>query len=331
MSTATLDIAGLCRWSAPKRVETARGPRELLTAEPSEPFWQLWRRAKDELKSAGLGVGKDRDGRWEVCWWRPLSEAEQAATAAAVAASRAATSDFMPPAPDGLSYLPFQRAGIVYAKDRPATLFADEMGLGKTIQAIGTWNCDDTIRKTLVVCPATLRLNWRREFERWAVRPVRVLVVNGGKPADFPAYADFDVLVVNYDVVAKHRVRLDAFAWDLLIVDEVHFAKNPKAARTKAIFGDYDRKGNRTAEPIRARRKLFLSGTLIVNRPLEAWTVVRELDPTGLGKSFFGFAKRYTDAHQTGTAGISPARAGWTSCNGCCASGSWYGGSRRRS
>ena len=82
-------------------------------------------------------------------------------------ASRATDSDVEIPAPEGLEYLPYQKAGIRYAMTRKATIIGDEMGLGKTIQAIGVINADDSIRKVLVICPASLRLNWKRELEKW--------------------------------------------------------------------------------------------------------------------------------------------------------------------
>ena len=62
-----------------------------------------------------------------------------------MATSRATEAAFEPPAPAGLSYLPYQKAGVKFALDNPATLIADEMGLGKTIQVIGAINADKTI------------------------------------------------------------------------------------------------------------------------------------------------------------------------------------------
>jgi len=84
------------------------------------------------------------------------------------------------PVPDGLAYMPFQLAGIHYASQRPNTLIADDMGLGKTIQAIGVSNADNSIRSVLVICPASLRLNWRREWEKWCVKGLSVGVFTTG-------------------------------------------------------------------------------------------------------------------------------------------------------
>ena len=86
-----------------------------------------------------------------------------------VEASRATDNDAIDiPAPAGLSYLPFQRAGVAYALKRKGTLIADEMGLGKTIQAIGIINAlgAEQVRRVLVICPASLKLNWQRELSK---------------------------------------------------------------------------------------------------------------------------------------------------------------------
>jgi len=293
---ATIRIENLTHWSPQKRVETRQGPRLLRTGEATQLFWRAWKSSKTELKAAGVSCGKDRrTGQWEAKWWQPLSEKEVMESEEAQEASRAVDASVDLPVPEGLEYLPFQRAGIAYALDRPNVLIADEMGLGKTIQAIGVHNADPTIKKTIVICPASLRLNWQREFSKWATRPVTVAVVQGGKATDFPQ-SEFDVLVINYDVVKKHRERIDAHSWDLLIVDEAHYLKNGKAARTKAVLGSKTKTA--TTAGIKAGRRVFLSGTPLVNRPVELWSLVEALDPEDLGKSFFGFAKRYCNAHQ---------------------------------
>jgi len=207
----------------------------------------------------------------------------------AIAASRATNVAVDIPVPAGLEYLPYQKAGIAYALGRPNTLVGDEMGLGKTIQAIGVINADPSIKSVLVVCPASIKINWARELTKWLMRPLSIGIVNG----EFPRT---DVVIVNYDVLAKFRPQIDARQWDMLCADEVHFAKNPKAQRTQALLGN--RKAGKPG--IKARRRLFLSGTPIVNRPIELFPLVEALDPDGLGRSFFQFAKRYTMATHNG-------------------------------
>jgi SNF2 family DNA or RNA helicase len=94
------------------------------------------------------------------------AQAKEAAKIASIAASRASNADVDLPAPDGLSYLSYQRAGIAYGLSHPNVLFGDDMGLGKTIQAIGVINADSSIRKVLIVCPASLKLNWAQRAKK---------------------------------------------------------------------------------------------------------------------------------------------------------------------
>jgi len=220
---------------------------------------------------------------------------------AVLAASRAveAPVDLIIPCPDGLAFLPFQRAGVAYATARERVLIADEMGLGKTIQAIGVANAAG-LRSVLVICPASLRLNWAREWAKWSTASPSstIYVVEGGKAQ--PAIETANVVVVNYDIVGKHHAAFMARAWDLVVIDESHYLKSEKAQRTKLVYGAYDRQGVRTSDGLvhRAKRVLCLTGTPLLNRPIELWSTLQALDPSGLGRSFFGFAKRYASAHQ---------------------------------
>ena len=308
-SQETIKIADLLKWSKGKRVETKQGPRMLRTSEPTEEFWAIWRSDKQALKDAGISLGKDK-GTWAVKWWEPVEltakqveakAAEDAARAESLELSKATDADVDLPKPDGLDYLPFQRAGIAYGRDRDAVLIGDEMGLGKTIQAIGIWNASPSDGPAIVICPASLRLNWKKEFEKWSVLPVRVAIVNGGGKTAWPEAGSFDVVVINYDVTSKHKKAIDATTWGLAILDEVHYLKNPKAARTVALFGKKETKNNKTGvispavAPLKAKKRVLLTGTPIVNRPVELFPMVQFLDPTGLGKDFFKFAIRYCD------------------------------------
>ena len=210
-------------------------------------------------------------------------------------ASRAADVDVDIPVPNGLAYLPFQRAGIAFCLAHEATLVGDAPGLGKTIEAIGVINGDVSIRRVLVVCPATLRLNWRRELERWLVRTLTVGI------ASTTAWPETDVVIVNWDICEKLRDRLRDETWDLAVLDEHHLAKNPKAKRTQATLGveANKRKGQEADDGIRARRKLAMSGTPIVNRPVEAFPVLHWLDAEAWPR-FWPYAMRYCDAHNSG-------------------------------
>jgi SWI/SNF-related matrix-associated actin-dependent regulator of chromatin subfamily A-like protein 1 len=188
-------------------------------------------------------------------------------------ASRASDADVNAPSPDGYEYLPYQRAAIAFGMSHPNVLIADEMGLGKTIEALGIINTDPKVKRVLIVCPASLKLNWARECERWLVD--RGTVGVAGKT--FPE--DADVVIINYDILGKWKAKLRK-KFDVLVADECHYVKNKEAKRSKALYG------------LKAKRKLFLTGTPILNRPVELWTIVSSLAPEEFDH-FWTFAKRY--------------------------------------
>jgi superfamily II DNA or RNA helicase len=219
---------------------------------------------------------------------------KEAVKAVSIEQSRASAADIDLPVPDGLAYLPYQRAGIAYALAHTNVLFGDEMGLGKTIQAIGVINADPTIKRVLVICPASLRLNWLRELNKWLTREMTKVIATG--QSCHPGYAD--ITIINYDIVSKHAETLRSQQWDMIIADEAHYMKSPDAKRTQAVVG-YEKKGKVIQTPIEARRAMFLTGTPIPNRPIEGWPLFHYLAPDEF-RSFFGYAKRYAAAHQNG-------------------------------
>lgn len=286
-------------WSAPKATTYNDRPACVRTAplpyksEPAELFWNIYRAHKVDLNKQGVRVRKDdRTGVWSVVAYAVQQETaeDKAAKEAARALSRATDAAVDLPCPEGLAYLPYQKAGIAFAAGRPAALIADEMGLGKTIQLIGVINATGA-KSALVICPASLRLNWQRELSKWLTdKSLTVGVAESGKP--FPRT---DVVVVNYDILHKFADELRARTWDVLGADEAHYIKNGKARRTKQVIGD-SKAGLR---PIPASRRILLTGTPIANRPIELWPLISYLDPT-TWRDFFRFAKRYANGHHNG-------------------------------
>jgi SNF2 family DNA or RNA helicase len=227
-----------------------------------------------------------------------MFEAAGFAKRTAVEMSHAKDSSVVIPVPEGLSYLPFQRAGIEYASQRPLVLIADEMGLGKTVQAIGTVNADPNARRILIVCPASLKRNWRREWMKWDVKGLQVQIVDGTTPQEFTG----NVLILNYEILKAHRTQIkETGNWDVMIVDECHALKTAKTQRTLEVFGGklYERENRRKVKeeffPIPANKKILLSGTPIVNKPKELWPLLQTLDPGGIGAkaNWHNYAQRY--------------------------------------
>jgi SWI/SNF-related matrix-associated actin-dependent regulator 1 of chromatin subfamily A len=282
--------------------------------------WFVWRgsfETKDLAKSAGLRFNGDLR-RWETRFAETASRLRDYADAAALAAmdsvvqaaeaSRAASVDALPeavaaiPLPDlpaGLSLMPFQAAGVraILASEgqgRRSWLLGDEMGLGKTVQAlvlIASWG-----GPVLVVCPASLRRNWAREAIKW-LPGRRVHIIQNGKDA-IPD--DADVLIVSYEGATKRATEL-ARSWAVLVCDESHAVKNREAKRTQAVCGYWDTKTKSHVNGLgdNAKRVLLLTGTPILNRPVELWT---SLEVLGLARQFGGFmkyAKCYCAAKQS--------------------------------
>jgi len=212
--------------------------------------------------------------------------------------SRATDSDFEVPTPDGEEYLGYQKAGIEFASKREGTLIGDEMGLGKTMQAIGVTQADKSIKDVLVICPATLKLNWKREFEKWSVREISVRIIKGKNQVLAANGADLNITIINYDIVGKHRKMLaESGQWDLMIVDECHYLKSGRTKRTQQVLGKWDSDEAKRIDPIPARKKLMLTGTPILNRPIELYTILKSITP--VFRNWKKFVERYCGAVRT--------------------------------
>jgi SWI/SNF-related matrix-associated actin-dependent regulator 1 of chromatin subfamily A len=192
------------------------------------------------------------------------------------------------PVPEGLSYFPFQEEGIRFALEHPGTLLADEMGIGKTIQAIGVINVLPELQRIMIVCPATMRLVWKRELEKWLVRPARIVVV--GIDLAAPAKpSSLHILICNYDRLPQVLPLLRSTKWDLAIYDESHYLKSRESRRSKIALS------------IQAKRRMALSGTPLQNRPIELFGVLSWLDPVNWPpKSYFEYGQRYCGARHNG-------------------------------
>ena len=202
--------------------------------------------------------------------------------------SMSANSDIDVPVPDGLHYLPFQKAGIEFISKQKNVLIADEMGLGKTIQAIGYINSNPSIKTVLIVCPASLKINWENELEKWLVKSYEVSILKNEKLTD--------IVITNYESVKKYFSLLTSQIWDLLILDESHYIKNYKAQRTKFITGYFKNNGDKKSwiKGLKdfSNQKILLTGTPIMNKPIELITQLKVLN-NELAKNPFKFIERY--------------------------------------
>ena len=220
-----------------------------------------------------------------------------------LAASSATDADIFIPAPSGFEYYGYQKAGISYGLKNRSVLIADEMGLGKTIQAIGIMNTDSTMNKILIVVPASLKLNWKKEIAVWGTRDLSVHIVTTKK--DRHKMPDANVLIINYDILTKfdwltkkvvtektvkgktksETTYEGVVNWDMVIADEAHYVKNHKAMRSKAFYGIVKN----------SDRKIMLTGTPILNRPIELFYIINSL---GFDMNFWTYARRYCNAYK---------------------------------
>ena len=206
--------------------------------------------------------------------------------------SHASDGDYHVALPDGLELYPFQKIGVQYAESVGNVLIADQMGLGKTVQGLMTLAVTESY-PTIVLCPASLKHNWFRETQKW-LPGKRVAILNGGQSQSLlrrDGTSMFDVVIINYDILGKWLDELIAIGPKALIADECHAVKSPKALRTKNVKALID------AVPL--MRRIFLSGTPVVNRPMEFWTLIVLL---GYGKEFGGlmeYKRRYENAWQS--------------------------------
>ena len=179
---------------------------------------------------------------------------------------------------------PFQRAAVHYARWSRRCFIADEQGLGKTIEALATLEEDDAF-PAVVLCPASLKLNWQREAHKWLPhRKITVLKGTGVAPDD-----GADITILNYEIVAAHAARLALRQPSALILDESHYVKNPRAKRTAAT-----RKLAFSLQPDALR--LALTGTPVMNHPEELIAQLRiigRLEDFGSGAKF---ARRFQGA-----------------------------------
>jgi SWI/SNF-related matrix-associated actin-dependent regulator of chromatin subfamily A-like protein 1 len=262
-----------------QRARRAQGERARLPAVRADPF------CVPEL---------DRFLSEHAIWVEPSALArlqevreQHAAAAGVVELSGARTGTLRVPGLGG-ELKPFQRAGVSYLLGQRRAFLADEQGLGKTIEALATLEAAGAY-PAVVVCPASLKLNWLREIDRWLpARRAAALSGNGGGERAPEA----ELTVVNYDILAARSEALRLLAPRALVLDESHYCKNAGAKRTQAV--------QRLAAEIPGDGLvLALTGTPVVNRPAELISQLRILGRLGDFGSGAQFGERFrgADAH----------------------------------
>jgi SNF2 family DNA or RNA helicase len=168
----------------------------------------------------------------------------------------------------------YQEEGIQYAVTRKHAIIADEMGLGKTLQAIGAAVLKKKIfgfKRTLIVCPASLKAQWKKEIERFTDETA--LIIDGTQEERQEKYkmAREFFLIVNYETVLRDQVTINKAQIDFLILDEAQKVKNYATKTASAI------------KNINNKHVLIITGTPIENKLIDLFSIMTILDPHFLG------------------------------------------------
>lgn len=178
-----------------------------------------------------------------------------------------------------------------------SALIGDEQGLGKTIEAILWLAIHPEARPAIIVVPASVKVNWQREIEKWLPRNKRnvIKILSSRKSQKLLAMG---IYIINYDIVKDWLKQIQKISPKVVIADECQYLKNPKAQRTQAILGKKGRRSVATSYLLGSvAHFLPLSGTPITNRPVEFWPVLNALRPDKFD-NWVNYAFRYCGAYK---------------------------------
>ena len=181
--------------------------------------------------------------------------------------------------------LDHQKEAIQKLVENKKFILADDMGLGKTTSTIIA-ALETGAKKVLIICPASLKINWQREIENYSQRTTSIIE---GKKWD-----DADFVIINYDIIKnfhddkkKDVSTIVNSKFDLVIVDEAHYIQNSQAQRTKLI-NDIGRKVDRV---------WLLTGTPITSRPINYFNLLSLID-SPVAQNWMAYVKRYCNGFQ---------------------------------
>ena len=164
-------------------------------------------------------------------------------------------------------------------------ILADDMGLGKTTSTVIA-TLESESKKVLIICPASLKINWMREIENYTDRTVSI--IEGKK------WSDGDYVIMNYDILKnfhdpkkKSNSKILDYGFDLVIMDEAHYIQNKKAQRTK-IANDIVKKIGKV---------WLLTGTPMTSRPMNYFNLLDLVD-SPVADNWMAYAIRYCEGYQ---------------------------------
>jgi superfamily II DNA or RNA helicase len=276
----------LFTFSGEKKQEARDALTELdavLSSKPVVTARKRLSRAEAELEKAGKEQRATR--LWNDYLARPVTYNGLLIEVAELDPAREASQGFLPadiaeqvrvlPLDQSLlkvSLRGYQAFGAKFALVQERVILGDEMGLGKTIESLAAM-CHLAAKGAthfLVVCPASVVINWTREVERHTLLEARRLHLPGAKrqAAEQEWAAKGGIAVTTFEALRTMQEDLDVSV-AMMVVDEAHYAKNPNALRTQAV----------SEWATRSRRVLFLTGTPMENRVDEFRVLVGHLRP----------------------------------------------------
>ena len=182
--------------------------------------------------------------------------------------------------------LPHQKEAIEKLVGSKRFILADDMGVGKSCSTIIA-ALETKAKKILVVCPASLKINWQREIAIYSDRSV--FIAEGKKFS-----TEHDIVIVNYDILKNfYDIKnpndsvIGQINFDLIILDEAHMVSNSQAARTK-IINSFTKK---------AKYLWLLTGTPMTNRPINYYNLLNLIE-SPVAQNWMAYAIRYCEGYQ---------------------------------
>ena len=164
-------------------------------------------------------------------------------------------------------------------------ILADDMGLGKTTATV-VGALETGSKKILVICPASLKINWQREISNYTDRSISIIDGKKWEDADF-IIINFDIIKNFHDVANKDESIILKSKFDLVIIDEAHYIQNAQAQRTKLI-NDFVKIVDRL---------WLLTGTPITSRPINYFNLLN-LIQSPVASNWMAYVKRYCNGFQ---------------------------------
>jgi SWI/SNF-related matrix-associated actin-dependent regulator 1 of chromatin subfamily A len=165
-------------------------------------------------------------------------------------------------------------------------ILADDMGLGKTTSTIIA-ALETDIKKILIICPASLKINWEREIRNYTDRSVYICEgKNFSTEHDF-VIVNYDIIKNFYDLKDKENSPITKGNFDLVIIDEAHYISNPQAQRTKLI--------NNFVKDI--DYLWLLTGTPMTSRPINYYNLLNLIE-SPVAQNWMAYVIRYCQGYQ---------------------------------